>query len=514
MNIKFFLATMALFILSAIFFSLRGYLMTVPSNVHEFKVGFPYETSLSEFDPARVQVAGQYAFLENLYIPLLLRDNLGRLIPGAASKFYWVDDEIEFEINKDLVDSEGQKITVEDAYFSLMRLLVLGSSTHGDLKKLICPDSQPKSVNDQCAGIRIVDGKLRLKPSKKTFTIFENFSSIDFAVIPKRSVDPNDLRSLNLSITSGVYSVKERRSDGAIVLRANPRHFLYSQDIPQNPVFIPTRESSKSGLELFESGQIDLLSTLDQTDISERIDKYRDSNEATLFQTLPVRLELLVFTQKGLQLSSDRRWAVGNAVANQLASVFGGRTGYQSTYQYFPEGGKGSLTDEQLSAVLEKRKTPVPKHEDGSELVLGFFARNFDRMRPVVQEILPGIQIVQLKRLPSYDSNVDAPEYPHLYIVSMDTGFLEQLPNVINSLKSGFLGTTEQERELWIEKYLYLTDEEQRLQALKQLHLESLLNPVIIPILRTPYVSVIRKPWRADFSILFPNSPLWKISKN
>src|SRR5690606_8365118 len=139
---------------------------------------------------------------------------------------------------------------------------------------------------------------------------------------------------LNLSITSGVYSVKERRSDGAIVLRANPRHFLYSQDIPQNPVFIPTRESSKSGLELFESGQIDLLSTLDQTDISERIDKYRDSNEATLFQTLPVRLELLVFTQKGLQLSSDRRWAVGNAVANQLASVFGGRTGYQSTYQY------------------------------------------------------------------------------------------------------------------------------------------------------------------------------------
>lgn len=489
-------------------------LIKTSADTSQFRVGFPYKTILSEFDPARVQVAAQYALLENLYLPLLQKDNEGRLIPGAASKFYWVDDEIEFIINEDLHDSGGQKITADDAYFSLMRLLVLGTSTHGDLKKLICADHQPQSVNDQCVGIRIVDGKLRLRPGKKNFAIFENFSSIDFAVIPRRSVDPNDLRSIDLSITSGVYSIQERRDDGALVLRANPEHFLYSARIPQNPIFVPTGGDGRTGAELFEKNEIDFLNPLDQGDLSERIDRYRSSEKASIFQTLPVRLELLVFTAKGMRLSSEQRWAIGNALANHLATQYEGKSGYQSTYQYFPEGGKGSLSPQDLETIVTARQAISLKTEDGAGLVMGAFARNYDRLRSLATAILPKLEVARMAKLPAYDPDIDAPEYPHFYIVLMDTGFLEALPNVVNSIKSGFLGITNQEREAWLDEYLANADEDQRVSSLRKLHLESLLAPVVIPIIRMPYVSVVRKPWQLNFSFLFPNSPLWKISTN
>jgi len=480
----------------------------------EFKVGFPYSTSLAEFDPARVEVAGQYALLENLYIPLLLKDNEGRLVPGAAAKFYWVGDEIEFVINDKLVDSGGEKITVDDVYFSLMRLLVLGSSTHGDLRNLICSDKQPQTVDDKCEGLRIVDGKLRVKPARKTLTIFDNFSAIDFSVIPRRSVDPNDLKTIDLSITSGVYYIKERRRDGSLVLAANTKHIFYSDRIPQTAIFVPTRETKKSGLELFESGEIDYLSPLDQTDISERIDRYKHSDKVHIFQTLTVRLELIAFTEKGLQLSSERRWSVGNRLANELAKAYAGRSGFKLAYQYFPEGGKGSISPADLEPVISLRNKPALNNEDGSGIVIGFFPRNYDKMKPLVAKALPGIKVVQMTKLPAYDKNISSSDYPHLYVVSMDTGFLEELPNVINSLKSGFLGTTNDEREKWLSNYLINTDEAERLTALRELHLKSLLSPVIIPIVRTPYVSLVRKPWRPNFSFLFPNSPVWKISRD
>jgi len=282
--------------------------------------------------------------------------------------------------------------------------------------------------------------------------------------------------------------------------------------MPQDVVFVPTLNSKKTGLQLFEAGAIDFLSNLDQTDISERLDRYTNSDVATLSSTLPVRLELIVFTSLGLKLPPERRWAIGNKIAAILNHQYAGKTGFQPAVQYFPDGGAGNLPDDSLKEIRTARAKLTPDSETGNGLKLGAFPRNFDRMEKILRLALPEIELTELRGIPTYDPEPNKTEYPHLYIVSMDTGFLEDLPNVVNSVKSGFLGLSDEQRNEWLSRYIGEQDESLRIQALKKIHLESLRAPLIIPIARTPYVSLLRKPWINNFSYLFPNCPIWKIS--
>ena len=474
------------------------------------RVACSFDTSLKNFDPANVQHAGQYVLLENLYTPFLLKNKEGLLIPGAASQFRWVDDEIEFQFRDDLVDSEGIKLTVDDAYFSLMRLMVLGSSTHGDLQQLLCTKKRPTSVSDSCDGIRVVDGKLRLKPKTRNSTIFENFHSIDFSIVPKRSVAPSDLRKIDLSITSGPYYIQQRHENGDLDLAANRQHFLYSKDMPQTARFIRTERLNKSEMEAFSDGDIDVLGPLDDSSVSEKLSKYEGSNEVSVFQTVPVDLLLLAFTKRGLLLPAEARWDIGRKVGQFIEKQYAGSKGYTPAAQYFPDGGQGSLSPDQIGRLLKLREPKAASAPLADGLILGLRPKDYADDLSSYRKQFPNLEIKKLKMLPAFDPDSDKPGFPHFYIVSTDTGFLESLPNVVNSVKSGFLLPSQ---ENWLDGYLNTPELEKRINLLKEAHAQSLFAPIIFPIVRRPYVALYRSPWKPNFSFYFPNSPLWKISK-
>ena len=73
---------------------------------------------------------------------------------------------------------------------------------------------------------------------------------------------------------------------------------------------------------------------------------------------------------------------------------------------------------------------------------------------------------------------------------------------------------TKDEQKAWLKDYMSIMDKEKRLEKLQKLHFESLKNGVVYPIVSSPYVALLRKPWVSHLPQIFANNPLWTITKN
>lgn len=477
------------------------------------KVSYPASTELSLFDPARVQLAQHYFILENLYSTLIGRDLSGALQPELASNFGWEGDEIFFEIPPSLKASDGLPITAEDVVYSFKRLIILGTSTHGDLSKIICDATPLTNINDQCSGLRQTGNKVYLRPKTKNDSIFDQIATIDFAVIPKRTIDPQNLSIQTLQVTSGRYFVQKRDQDGKLHLGLNTFHPQLNPKNPEKAIFIPTDGNPETALNLFTRGEVDFVSTLESNNVSKLLEKYSENPSVNIHSTAKIRLELIHYTSRGLKLSPERRLSIGNKIKRSYLNAKTGKKGIEVAYQYFPEGGHGSLDEKQIMEIRSKLEN-ASEIETGEGLIIGALKKNLDDVTQLIKPCLPGATFVEVKKLPEYADEKEArsSNFPHLYIITMDTGFLELMPTIINTVKSGFFGSSKNSRSLWLDGYLLENHPSKRKEKLRTFHYDSLALPVIIPIVRTPYMSVLRSSWKGHFSNYFPNVPLWQIT--
>jgi len=95
--------------------------------------------------------------------------------------------------------------------------------------------------------------------------------------------------------------------------------------------------------------------------------------------------------------------------------------------------------------------------------------------------------------------------------VSTDTGFMEDINLISYSINAGFFGISKDSGQKWLADYMGLKDSESRLAALRQLHFKSLENAMAVPLIASPYVAMIRSPWKIGLSELFANNQLWLI---
>ena len=472
------------------------------------RVAFPASTDLNRFDPARVQWANQYLMLENLYSPLLSNDLNGDTHAGLSSKFYWRTNEIHFEIRNDLKASDGLPLTAADALASLQRLVSLGTSTHGDLRKLLCEDGE----TDHCSRMRVEGNSLILTPKTKNFAIFKSFGTIDFAVIPKRALDPISHEIKDFSITSGPYYIENQLADGTIILKANKFNFEYSTEMAQEVHVIPVPVGT--GVSLLKQNKIDFLTSLDTSDLDERI-MLKESDDFSVHGTMATNVDLIHFTSKGLkELSAERRWAIAKRIKDAYNTTKANSPSVHLANQFFPPSGKGSLPQAEL-AVVENHLLKANPNELGQGIVFSIQEKHLAMIGDIVKIALPLARVEALPKLPEFDqARRNSPAYPHVYFITMDAGFLESLPNISNAVICGLLGNGKEKRDAWLKDYLTEEDETIRIQSLRRIHFESLSSPVIVPLAHKPYVTVVRKPWTTHFSTFYPNCPfnqiLWK----
>ena len=119
------------------------------------RVAFPGRVSASKYDPAKIEYAMEYTFLQNIYSPLIEYSVSGELVSAIAERFGWRGTNAVFQIRKGLKTIDGDTVNAYDAEASLKRLFVIGGNTHGDLKNLLCPGTRLKSLQSVCEGIAV-----------------------------------------------------------------------------------------------------------------------------------------------------------------------------------------------------------------------------------------------------------------------------------------------------------------------------------------------------------------------
>ena len=92
---------------------------------------------------------------------------------------------------------------------SFKRLMILSRNTHGDFKSLVCPEVELKSVFDDCPRMEIEGNTLILTPRYRSDLLVGMLSAIDFAIIPRKSFDPESLKITDYRNTSGPYYVDQ-----------------------------------------------------------------------------------------------------------------------------------------------------------------------------------------------------------------------------------------------------------------------------------------------------------------
>lgn len=475
------------------------------------RVAFPYDKPVSFYEPTNIHLAPEYFFLEYIYSPIVEIGKEGELAPAIAESFEWKGDDLHLKIRDDLMTISGTKITADDVVFSLKRLLVKTGNTHGDFRTLVCGENPFSSVDDSCPGIIQHGNVIVLKAGKRKTFLLPMLAAIDFAIIPRTSVDPKTLQIINYKETSGPYFVADDDGRGNIVLKANPKHFHYSPKMPQTVYLAPTDpKDMTASLSAFKAGKIDFITTIDAARPERVIDFSREVSNAKLHTTMNIRSFVLAFSKRGLaELSPEQRVLIGKKVKEAFLSGFKDASGYQESFQFFPSFADGGLSKEDV-AVLHNRQQKadgsLPKKLKLVVVRLG----DKEKFVNMFKDVLPGVEI-EVGTPPEFTKYEKPEDMPQMFLAGPDTGFLEDIGLISYSLSSGLFGMTKPEREKWLSDYMLVTSKEERLEKLRGLHKQVLTEPVIIPLMVAPYVALIKDDWALDFPQYYGNSPLWLI---
>lgn len=482
-------------------------------NSHSLlRVAFPLDRPVTSYEPTNISIAAEYIFLENVFSPLVEMSESGAITPGVAETIRWDGSKLILTIRKDLKTKSGQAITSEDVLFSLKRLLVLTGNTHGNFKELVCDGIDLKSVEQDCPGLRLERDLIVLDAGKRKTFLLPMLAAIDFAIIPKKSVNPKTLKIEDYSETSGTYYVVKDHGNGRIDLKVNPYHYHCSQNIAQKVELIPyTAKTNGNSLEALKNNEVDLVTTVDVKKADEQI-PFVQSNE--IFEnhlTQKIRLHLLVFTEKGIKnLTKDERIYISQKVRAAFSKIYGQSLGFEPRNEFFPSLGEGGLSKDQkhLVETFNKQSGINPN----KKFRLGLMRRGgIEPWSIPIREAIPEAETYFEDNVPDLKKNLSDEDHPEAFIVSTDTGFMEDISLISYSLNAGFLGLSKSDRLRWISDYMATSDKNTRLTKLKELHFRALTDPWIAPLVASPYAATVRKPWKIKLSDLYANNPLWLI---
>ena len=490
------------------------YLSDKENSNMKLRVAFPYNNPVDAYEPTKIHLAPEYIFLENIYSPLieLSKDN-GTPVAGLAESFKWINGDLHLKIRETAKTIDGKAITAKDVEFSLKRLLVLSENTHGNFKDLICPNETLKNIESDCAGISVKENTVILKPNGEKAFLVPMIAAIDFAIIPKSSVDPVTLKIKDYRNTSGPYYVEADNGNGNIILKANKSHYNYSEKIPQEIVLVPSSVGDeKDSITLFKENKVDFITTIDKLN-PEKVISYAENSGHSLHSTMNIRTFLLTFTSKGLKkYSLEQRLAIGKKMKNAFHKYYENISGYEKSNQFFPALGDGSL-DESESKFVDKLYKETKDVEINNLKLSIVRLGDINQFSKMLNSEFPNLDLIDGKNAPTFLKYKTEDEMPDCFISGPDTGFMEDIGLISYSMYAGFFGKNRADGNKWLANYMNILEKKERLIKLKELHMKSLKEAIIVPLVSAPYVALARKSWKIELSQIYANNPLWPIVK-
>ena len=491
---------------------------TDSSGERTLRIAFPRDKKVDAYEPAQIHYSVEYVFLESIYSPLVeLSNEQGVPVPSVAHEFYWKGGELHLVIRDNLRTIDGYKIGADDVIASFKRLLILSKNTHGDFKNLICPDIRMETMEQDCPGMkRQGDNKLILDLVKQRDFVIPMLAAIDFAIIPRSSIDPKTLKIIDYRNTTGPYYVERDKGGGNIVLKANPAHFHHNSKMPQKLVLVPVKGMGRDKvIESYDKGEFDHITTIGGLSVNEL--KQIKSKDNNFYESIYIKTELAHITEKGKQrLPLEKRLAFVKSLQKAFHDYYGSREGYRIIRQFFVATNAVQEFLPEMENLLRESFEKVSMEYSGEGTFLGISKSKgvaLEEYEMLARKYMPQLQIEQFKGIPALAKLADE-DIPDYRITSTDSGFLEDIGLLSYMMNTGNFGLSPKEGKAWLADYMNTSDKKERLNKIDQMHTKSLAEGLMIPLIAAPYVAVIKKPWKMNFSPLFANNQFWKIHRD
>ena len=386
-------------------------------------------------------------------------------------------------------------------------------NTHGNFKDLICPDPSFQRIDDECSSIsKGSDGKtLLLKTNSRRDFLLPMLAALDFAIIPQKSVDPKTLKIIDYRNTSGPYYVTEDKGDGNIILKANENHFLYSPDMVREIHLVSTRRNGQNlALELFKNDEIDHITTIEGLKVED--EKVLRNIQSNFHHTIYINSRRVFITEKGLQrIPLKRRLAFAKSIQRSFHDFYDSTEGYRPSREFILPFGGGGLSDEEI-AFLDQTMSSVEMDLSGEGIRVDVL-NSYGKDTHIIKANMPHLTVKKGNGIPGFTSLADE-DMPDYILSSTDSGFLDDIGFLSYSMSAGSFGLSREEGEKWLREYMNIDNKNERGKKVKELQLNALIEGRMIPLVTSPYIAVIRKPWTMNFPEIFANNQLWKIRKN
>ena len=427
-------------------------------------------------DPAKIVNIEQYQLIHNLFSRIVKHDEKGRVVPDLASDFYWENEYLVFEFNRDVTTKSGHKVSAQDAATSLLRTIQMGGSGHWDLKSLVC------STNNSCEGIRAEGHRLILYPKSKSRGEFllGLLTNADFSIIPMTTI--SDQHVLDLSETSGPYYLKkiiDVKGHTQWELNANSGHFLYSREMPQKVHLTKIREGirAKDIVDLdinFIPGSVIL--TKEETEI------VTDQHQWNIVQSRPNAVRMLYFSPNALKsFSIDERIYIGNLISKTYA-LNTLRFGETPTLQFFQPSSSASLDDSSLAEYSHLRNKN-PNFIFHKKVKFGVGPTYYESALLALKDH-PEIEVVKYSRNP-FELPVE--ERPDAYVFTNDASWEEDLSLLGYNIGFSYFHLPQQDLERWLDEYVDTENRSIRQNKLIELHRKLLFEAAIFPLMVSAY---------------------------
>ena len=480
-------------------------------NTTVLRVAFPANDDVFSYDPSKIFYAHQYILLENLFSQLVTYDTKGEIVSGIAERFEWAGSDARFVLRKNLTTIDGDKIDAHDVVLSMKRLFILQSNTHGDLGRLLCGGKILKSLEDNCENLCVEnDYTLVMHFPRKDPFLFSMLTSVDFSVLPKRSVDNKTLKIIDFRNTSGPYYVEGKTGSTDIELAANPSHFCFSNKMPQRVKIVPALEDKRSrSLQLFKERSVDMLTTAEISNSAEIMKYSEASGDVELFKTIPIKLAALTFTPTGvLRLSIEERFQISALIKKIILPKLLNGGGAEAAPQLFPSFGQGALSSTQLKE-LESKSAMGKEDVFKGKFTVWNLPKDY---WPDLQKHFPNAEFKYIMALPGHaDYKKLGLEEPELFFHRTDTSIKEDISFFSYYMSGYFFSVHGEKGAAWVSDYAKTENLETRMRILNQLHFDTLISAITVPLTFSPYVAAVRKPWHFDFFALHAGTTFWRL---
>jgi hypothetical protein len=256
-------------------------------------------------------------------------------------------------------------------------------------------------------------------------------------------------------------------------------------------------------------GEVDHVMTVDTSRSDETIEFAKEHPEFAIHVTHKIRTINLTFTPEGQKkfTGPQRRW-LGSQVREVFKAIYKNVPGSEPRDEFLPGLGDGSLEASQRNE-LDRLNRQI---EDISttKIRIGLLKRSaIEVWADPLWKALPNAIFERQADVPDLLKNPK--DSPDAFIAATDTSFMEDISLISYSLNAGYLGLEKSERPKWLAKYMATEQKNERMKMLRELHFNALANPVIVPLMSSPYTAIVRKPWKMELSELYANNQLWRI---